>query len=137
MKELLRFEITGTIPSKKNEHEIRVDYKKLTKRGRPKMWIAPSDLYQSWERGHAAELQDMFPEFRKLKGPLAIDYIFHPATRHPFDASNKMESINDMLVESEILYDDNIFILVDLHPYLGEMSTTGELMVEVIIYDKS
>ena len=102
-----------------------------------KMWVAPSDKYQAWERSHAYELHQMFPEFRKLKGPLAIEYIFHPATMHRFDASNKMESINDMLVLSEIIEDDNIFVLVDPHPYLWEMSTSWELEVEVIIYDKS
>lgn len=101
------------------------------------MWVAPSDEYQLWERTHASELREMFSEFHKLKWPLAIEYIFHPATRHRFDASNKIESINDMLVLSEIIEDDNIFILVDLHPYLWEMSSSWKLEVEVIIYDKS
>lgn len=129
MLEIIRFTISGIIPSKKNEHEIRRD-KKNPKR----VWIAPSDTYQTWEQIHAHELSMIYPEYHKLKWPLAIEYVFHPMNLRRFDMSNKIESINDMLILSQIIDDDNIFVLSELHPYLWSMSTSWEMRVEVIVY---
>jgi Holliday junction resolvase RusA-like endonuclease len=76
----------------------------------------------------------MYPEHKDLVWPLSIEYVFHPDTKRRFDMSNKIESINDMLVSSGIIQDDNIFIMSDLHMRLGSMSTSGEIQVEVTIF---
>jgi hypothetical protein len=56
--EIMRFTISGIIPSKKNNKQIR-------KSGN-KRWIASSDEYQNWEKTHAQELKNMYPEHKDL-----------------------------------------------------------------------
>lgn len=103
-KEALTIEFTGRIPSKKNS-------KILTKGGH----IVPSKAYRKW---HNAELPTL-ENTGYVPAPFAIDYQFWiggvtiPAA---FDLSNAVESINDLLVDAQIIADDDWLRLVDLHP---------------------
>lgn len=93
----------GTIPSKKNSRITN------TKTGRS----FPSKQYTEWEKGMVAYLNEIRPIH--FRNPVQINYTFYqPLTKkgeipkRQFDMSNKIESINDMLVKAYMISDDSI-----------------------------
>ena len=84
----------GHIPSKKNS-------KVVTRSGH----IVPSKAYREW---HTRELITLIG-VGGVSAPFAIDYQFWiGGTKIPadFDLSNALESINDLLVDAEVIEDD-------------------------------
>ena len=52
-------------------------------------------------------------EIRPIKHRIKVDYVFTPKDRRLFDISNKIESINDLMVDLGIIEDDNYkFLLI-------------------------
>lgn len=84
----------GHIPSKKNS-------KVVTRSGH----IVPSKAYREW---HTTELITLI-SVGCVPAPFAIDYEFWiGGTKIPsdFDLSNALESVNDLLVDAEVIDDD-------------------------------
>lgn len=103
-------EFHGHIPSKKNS-------KVKTRSER----IIPSKAYRKWHEKQMPILQ----KYESIPSPVTIEYKFwiggkvSPAS---FDLSNQIESINDILVDAEILSDDAFDHLCD-----GGFSVAGFL----------
>ena len=104
-------------------------------------FIGPDDTYIAWERQHAAELAGIenFGIFKNSKN-LKISYIFRqrltnkglPSTRR-WDLSNKIESINDMIVASGMLSDDNQMIIAEIYARVENVPVLAESEVRVDI----
>ena len=91
---MLTIVFEGHIPSKKNS-------KVVTRSGH----IVPSKAYREW---HTRELITLIG-VGGVSAPFAIDYQFWiGGTKIPadFDLSNALESINDLLVDAEVIEDD-------------------------------
>ena len=91
---MLTIVFQGHIPSKKNS-------KVVTRSGH----IVPSKAYREW---HTRELITLIG-VGCVPAPFAIDYQFWiGGTKIPadFDLSNALESINDLLVDAEVIEDD-------------------------------
>jgi len=94
----MKFKLMGNIPSKKNS---RIN----TRSGRS----FPSKRYSEWHELASWQIITMKPIGYRIK----IDYTFIPKDRRLFDVSNKIESINDLLVDMGIVEDDNYkFLLI-------------------------
>ena len=105
----ITFTIIWSIPSKKNRHII----KKNRKTGRS--YIGSDDEYHIWEVRHSNELSYEMKHLGNFQWyeNLHIDYLFKLAPnkdgtpcRKRWDISNKIESINDMMVKSGLIDDD-------------------------------
>lgn len=92
---MYNFTITGRIPSKKNS---RVTNRKT---GRS----FPSRDYTKWHK-HAEEQLENFKN-EGINFPVHITYHFFMPDNRRCDISNKLESINDLLVDINFLEDDN------------------------------
>ena len=128
------FTITGIIPSKKNSHKIKIH------RGRP--YIGPSDEYRAWEAENAHDLEMLSmaekTHFRWQKN-LSIKYIFRQkltqkgkASTKRWDLSNKIESINDMMVKAGMIDDDHHGIISSMSARVENVNIT-ESEVDVTI----
>jgi hypothetical protein len=117
MPKEITFTITGLIPSKKNHHIIKINRKTR----KPFIW--PDEEYRLWEAQNAHELeweiQNLW-HFRWYK-KLHADYLFRQKLNKDksecqdvWDISNKLESINDMMVKAGMIDDDNQTILRDM-----------------------
>lgn len=114
MPKEISFVIIWGIPSKKNRHIIKKN------RHTGKSFIWPDDVYHLWEVQNANELageMKIIGSFAGLKN-VKIFYEFRVARNKDgssclkrWDVSNKMESINDMMVKAWIIDDDNHSIL--------------------------
>ena len=94
----MEFILRGNIPSKKNS---RIN----TRSGRS----FPSKAYTQWHEIACWQLKRL----KTIDYRIKIDYIFTPKDKRKFDVSNKIESINDLLVDMGIIKDDNyIFLLI-------------------------
>jgi len=96
------FNIPWRIPSKKNSKRIIV----RGKRG----LLLPSEKYIEWENSIIKRL--LFTARKmKLWWNLHFMYHFHFPDNRKTDMSNKIESINDMLVKAWYIEDDNATII--------------------------
>ena len=99
--------ISFTLPviprTKKNSQRIISNYSK--KSGRSFTKILPSELYQQFE----AECSLLIPQKLKnrIKTPVNIKAIFYVQTRRKIDLTNLLEALDDMLVTTEVIADDN------------------------------
>lgn len=109
MPKEVTFTILWGIPSKKNRHII----KKNRRTG--KSYIGSDDEYHLWEIRHSDELSEEMKHIGNFKWyeSLHIDYLFKvaknkdgtPCRKH-WDVTNKLESINDMIVIAWLIDDD-------------------------------
>lgn len=109
---LLVFDYTfeGHVPSKKN-NRIHTGSK-----------VIPSKAHKAWYEKAAKNLPCGSP---KIYPPYRIQYRFFPGSLMSFDLSNSLESINDFLVDHEIITEDNWKVLRSL-----------EVSVESVVYSK-
>ena len=125
----LRFVVTGTIPSKKNDYYAENNYRMIMNKAfgmpNPKMWL--KDNIKSWIRGSKKYLQwleDIHPSISeqrefwagkyKLVYPLdfvSIKTYYFFADNTARDLISKDEAIYDMLVMKNIIADDDYSIL--------------------------
>jgi hypothetical protein len=97
---------TGRVPSKKNAKRMAT-----TKSGRS--ILLPSKLYEAWHNEHLSALQDLG---YKLIPPYRMEVELYPPDLLIADLSNKIESIQDILVDAEILENDDYFKVYSTHP---------------------
>lgn len=95
MSSLYEFAIEGRIPSKKNS---RVTNRKT---GRS----FPSRDYVKWHKNVEKQLENFKNE--GIDFQVHISYDFYMPDNRRCDISNKIESINDLLVDINFLTDDN------------------------------
>ena len=90
--------VLNVIPrTKKNSQRL------IISKGRP--IIIPSELYKQFEK----ECNWMIPkEYRKkINCPVNVKAVFYTQTRRKIDLTNLLEAVDDMLVYTDVLADDN------------------------------
>lgn len=98
----ITYTFTTSIPSKKNSKQIFKN-----KSGR--MFIFSSSNYKDWQRIELLLIKSKIKERNISK--CSIDYSFYSPNKRTWDLSNKIESVNDLLVDAGILIDDNYNVL--------------------------
>lgn len=98
------FTLHGRIPSKKNS---RIS----TRSGRS----FPSKKYAEWHKDAESQLEHLAGE--SIDYPVAVSYYFYLPDNRRTDLSNKIESINDLLVDIGFIEDDNAKVVTQLHVY--------------------
>ena len=97
--------ITFTIPlapiSKKNSQRILIN----SRTGKP--FIMPSAAYKDYEREAAL----FIPRGETIKTPVNVKCLFYMPTRRKCDLTNLLEAIDDILVKTGLLADDNYTII--------------------------
>lgn len=97
--------INFTIPlapiSKKNSQRI------LKNRRTGKRFIAPSEAYENYEAAAAA----FIPGNVHINESVNIKCLFYMPTRRKCDLTNLLEAIDDVLVKTGLLADDNYTII--------------------------
>lgn len=71
----------------------------------------PSKNYQVWEKEQMKYLSSIGLPKLAIDTPIEIEYLFRFPDKRATDLSNKIESVNDMLVKYWYLYDDNCTII--------------------------
>lgn len=117
---MLEITIEGTIPSKKNS-------KRIVGRGK-RMFIISSKNYLEWEKEKANEIYGQLDEITAITTPIRLSITFSSSTKRKWDLSNKVESIQDLLVKVGILEDDNWSIVQEL-----EVSFIPELKKDLAV----
>lgn len=120
MTEYLQLTFLGHIPAKKNSST-------MARRGGAIVRV-PSKAYQKWEKQELPTLIGS-PQF---SGPVSIEYAFYPGGLKLFDLSNSIEGINDLLVKTEVIQDDNWAIIRSLKPYVAAFDRGNERCVVTI-----
>lgn len=103
---MLEITLEGTIPSKKNS-------KRIVGRGK-RMFIISSKNYLEWEKEKADEIYGQPDEINAITTPIRLSITFSSSTKRKWDLSNKVESIQDLLVKVGVLEDDNWSIVQEL-----------------------
>ena len=100
-------EFEGICPSKKNSKIAVCRWRRPV--------LLPSKAYSKWHKENMETLKDLdaCPQWQ-----LEISHYFYipynkdwSVSKRPFDYTNKMESINDILVDAWIITDDNYTVL--------------------------
>jgi Holliday junction resolvase RusA-like endonuclease len=105
----MRITLYGRIPSKKNSKNIIKRWWRT--------FIVSSKEYIKWEKEQIEYLWDNQTEILEWLPPYKIEYNFYLPDKRKTDLSNKVESINDMLVKFWCIEDDNCEIIQELHIY--------------------
>jgi len=118
-------------PSKKNSKQVFCRWWRPT--------VIPSKAYNSWHKKMTELLSDITANKTKYKNNLTLEYIFYipynkdwTISKRPFDYSNKIESINDFLVDIWFIEDDNYTIIKKMYVEWKYVNF-GEWKVEIYI----
>lgn len=87
--------------TKKNHSQIAVN----PKTGRP--FIVPSKQYKEYEK----KALWYIPKQEPFNGPVNVKCVFYMPTRRKCDLTNLLEAINDIMVKSGLLEDDNYSVV--------------------------
>ena len=87
--------------TKKNHSQIAVN----PKTGRP--FIVPSKQYKEYEK----KALWYIPKQERFCGPVNVKCVFYMPTRRKCDLTNLLEAINDIMVKSGLLEDDNYSVV--------------------------
>lgn len=115
--------------SKKNHQRIF----KNAKNGKP--FIVPSKEYKGYEKECAPYLQEQILPFsyEPIDFPVCVECKFYMPTRRPCDLTNMLESIDDILVKSGVLEDDN-YKIIESHDGSRVLYDKNNGRTEVRIY---
>ncbi|MEL6853473.1 MAG: hypothetical protein AAFO83_00015 [Cyanobacteria bacterium J06607_13] len=106
--------LEGHVPSKKNS------LRRISRwiKGKQRTITVPSKAHENWEKEEVISLRQQLRLLLAREGlkfpvstPCRITYRFYPGNLQDFDLSNSVESINDLLVKTKIIGDDNWRIL--------------------------
>ncbi len=101
---MIKFTIPLAPVTKKNSQRILIN----RKTGRP--LIMPSAAYKDYEREAAL----FVPRGVTIKTPVNVKCVFYMPTRRKCDLTNLLEAIDDVLVTTGFLADDN-FTVIESH----------------------
>ena len=114
----------GRVPPKKNS--------KRWVRARGRQFLLPSQSYQDWEN---SELPS-FANAPKLYPPYRLEAKIYAPDFRNCDLTNLIESVNDLLVKTGMLEDDNWFGLTEVSLKFAEVDPLTP-RVEVLIYSQA
>jgi len=123
---MINITISGRIPSKKNS-------KIIVCRGKHPILLS-SPAYNTWH-------EEQMWYLKGLRCPRGIEkckvnITFYSPDKRASDLSNKVESLNDLLVDSGILKDDNWFVISELHLIFGGVDKDNP-RAEIKLYEES
>lgn len=98
---MIKFTVQLTPISKKNSQQI------MTNRATGKPFIMPSKKYKQYEKDAAY----FIPKNIYINAPVNIKCLFYMPTRRTCDLTNMLEAIDDIMVRTGILSDDNFNIV--------------------------
>lgn len=119
---MIALTILGDVPSKKNSKQI------VYVKQRP--LIISSSNYKKWHKQALVQLQGIKPVTESIE---RVELAFYPSTKRRADATNKAESVMDLLVDAGIIEDDNWFVVPEVRPKLGGVDKENP-HCEVIIH---
>lgn len=120
---MMKFTIPLAPISKKNSQRIMVN------RATGKPFIMPSEQYKQYERDAAW----FIPRYgRRIDYPVNIQCLFFMPTRRKVDLTNLLEAIDDVLVKTGVLADDN-FEIVQSHDGSRVLYDKDRPRTEIII----
>lgn len=99
---MIKFTIQLTPISKKNSQQI------MTNRSTGKPFIMPSKKYKQYEKDAAY----FIPKNIYISTPVNVKCLFYMPTRRVCDLTNMLEAIDDIMVKTGLLADDNFNIVV-------------------------
>lgn len=113
----------GNVPSKKNS------LRRIMRGGR--IFTVASEAHEAW---HAEQIMMARAQWRGKQPLHAARAIltFYPKTHHRSDATNKAESVMDLLVHAGILPDDNWFVVPEITLRLGGVDSDNP-RVEIVL----
>ena len=98
----IQFTLIGSIPSKKNGKEIRINRRTGSR------FLASSDRHQAWHPVAAMQINTQKPAgFKTLEKCRRITVTIYYGDLRAKDNSNVIESIHDLLVDCGVIVDDN------------------------------
>ena len=98
---MLKFTIPIAPISKKNSQRI------FRPNGQKRIVVAPSEAYKNYEAAAAV----FIPRNVHINEPVNIKCLFYMPTRRLCDLTNLLEAIDDVLVKTGLLADDNYTII--------------------------
>lgn len=98
---MIKFTVQLTPISKKNSQQI------MTNRATGKPFIMPSKKYKQYEKDAAY----FIPKNIYINAPVNIKCLFYMPTRRTCDLTNMLEAIDDIMVRTGLLSDDNFNIV--------------------------
>lgn len=101
---MIKFTIPLAPISKKNSQRI------MTNRATGKPFIMPSEQYKRYEREAAL----FIPRGKHIAEPVNVQCLFYMPTRRKVDLTNLLEAIDDIMVKTGLLADDN-FTVIESH----------------------
>jgi Holliday junction resolvase RusA-like endonuclease len=113
----MKITIHGSTPSKKNNKQIFINRKT------GKRFITSSESYKTWHSHALMQVKGRPDKHRFGRTPVSIVIDFVVENLRPWDLSNKVESVMDLLVDAGVIEDDNRFVarqlLVRWHTVTG------------------
>lgn len=101
---MIKFTIPLAPISKKNSQRI------FRPNGMNRPIIVPSEQYKQYER----EAAWFIPRGRRIDSPVNVQCLFYMPTRRKVDLTNLLEAIDDIMVKTGLLADDN-FTVIESH----------------------
>lgn len=98
---MIKFTVQLTPISKKNSQQI------MTNRATGKPFIMPSKKYKQYEKDAAF----FIPKNIYINAPVNVKCLFYMPTRRTCDLTNMLEAIDDIMVKTGLLADDNFNIV--------------------------
>lgn len=120
---MIKLTLTGDVPSKKNSKQI------IYVKGRP--LIISSKNHKEWHGRALHQLLGIKPVESDIE---RVELIFYPGSKRKSDATNKAESIMDLLVDAGIIEDDNWFVVPEVLLKFGGCDKENP-RCEITIYD--
>lgn len=123
----LKIILYGQVPSQKNGKMIAIN--KHTNRP----FVASNKNVREWKQNVALQLTQ--GKYECIKGQVKISIIFYNKDQRKRDLDNMTTSVLDTLKNSNIIEDDNCFIVNEVHSYFGGVEKYNP-RAEVIIEQK-
>lgn len=123
------------IPSKKNSKQIVC---------KPFPKLLPSPAYNKWEKEQIGVMKNFMKKNGNLKDKTNLIMVIHfkvwllktkKPSKKSWDLSNKIESIQDMLVKAGFIDDDNRFVISDIKAVWSNSGST-ETYTIISFYEK-
>lgn len=121
---MIKFTIPLAPITKKNSQRIVIN----PKTGRP--FIMPSAAYKDYER----EASLFIPRGVYIDKPVNIKCLFYMPTRRKCDLTNLLEAVDDILVKTGLLADDN-FTIIESHDGSRVFYDKNNPRTEIVITD--
>ena len=130
---MIKFEILGNTPSKKNtKNVVFIGHKcKLCGKGK-RVVVLPPKNYNQWYVSAKKQILEL--NLPKISYPANITFYFYRKSSHRFDYNNISQSVLDLLVDMNVLQDDSAEFVTPI--FCGYEKDKDNPRVLVSIYER-